>query len=300
MKQRPIPQESGILILGLGMIGGSLAAALRRQGYPGIIRGSDVCLGELELGQKMGLIDSGDPDPLTQLDDISMVVLCVPVMAIGPLITRLAPYVADRGIIITDVGSSKSVIRDAVVAAMGHMPPWLVLGHPIAGAELSGVAAANPERYVEHKVILTPETQTPIGYVERVATVWQAAGAEVVTMTVQHHDEILARTSHLPHLLAFSLVDTLAHQDEGLDIFRYAAGGFRDFTRIAGSDPVMWRDIFLGNREAVLGALDDFEDGLARLRRAIEQGDADTLQAIFQCASKARHHFQTLLNQTTS
>lgn len=300
MKQRPIPQESGILILGLGMIGGSLAAALRHQGYSGVIRGSDVRPNELALGQKMGLIDSGDVDPFTQLDDVSMIVLCVPVMAIGPLVMQLAPYIADRDIVVTDVGSSKRVIRDAVVAAMGYMPPWLVLGHPIAGAELSGVAAANSARYVEHKVILTPEVQTPVCYVNRVATVWQAAGAEVVTMSVQRHDEVLARTSHLPHLLAFSLVDTLAHQDEGLNIFRYAAGGFRDFTRIAGSDPVMWRDIFLGNRDAVLGALDDFEEGLARLRHAIEQGDADTLQTIFQCASQARHHFQTLLNQTTS
>lgn len=297
---RPIPQESGILILGVGMIGGSLAAALKQQGYPGVIRGSDVRQDELTLGQEMGLIDSGDIDPLTQLDDISMIVLCVPVMAIGPLVMHLAPHIADRDIVVTDVGSSKSAIRDAVVAAMGDIPPWLVLGHPIAGAEHSGVAAAIPERYMAHKVILTPEHATPERYIERVAEVWQAAGAEVVVMSVERHDEVLARTSHLPHLLAFSLVDTLAHQDEGLDIFRYAAGGFRDFTRIAGSDPVMWRDIFLGNRDAVLGALDDFEAGLARLRQAIEQGDADALQAIFQCASQARHHFQTLLNQTTS
>ena len=300
MKQRPTPQESGILILGVGMIGGSLAAALKQQGYPGVIRGSDVREEELVLGQQMGLIDSGDTDPLTQLDGISMIVLCVPVMAIGSLIERLAPHVADRDIVVTDVGSSKSVIRDAVVASMGYLPPWLVLGHPISGAEHTGVAAADPERYVAHKVILTPEPQTAERYVERVAAVWEAAGAEVVTMSVERHDDILARTSHLPHLLAFSLVDTLARQDEGLDIFRYAAGGFRDFTRIAGSDPVMWRDIFLGNRDAVLGALDDFEAGLARLRRAIEEGDAESLHAIFQCASQARHHFQTLLNQTTS
>lgn len=282
------------------MIGGSLAAALKQQGYPGIIRGSDVREDELVLGQEMGLIDAGSTDPSTQLDDISMIVLCVPVMAIGPLIMQLAPFVADRDIVITDVGSSKSVIREAVVSAMGYMPSWLVLGHPIAGAENSGVAAADADRYVAHKVILTPEESTPPRYIERVTALWEAAGAEVITMSVERHDDVLARTSHLPHLLAFSLVDTLARRDESLDIFRYAAGGFRDFTRIAGSDPVMWRDIFLGNRDAVLGALDDFEEGLARLRHAIEVGDADALQSIFQCASQARHHFQTLLNQTTS
>lgn len=300
MTHRPIPQESGILIIGVGMIGGSLAAALKQQGYTGKIRGSDVRQSELDLGRSMGLLDSGNIDPLTQLDDVSMIVLCVPVMAIGPIVARLAPHIADRDIVVTDVGSSKCVIRDAVVEAMGAVPPWLVLGHPIAGAEHSGVAAADPARYAAHKVILTPEQSTPACYIERVATVWQAAGADVVSMSVERHDDVLARTSHLPHLLAFSLVDTLARQDEGVDIFRYAAGGFRDFTRIAGSDPVMWRDIFLGNRDAVLGALDDFEQGLAKLRQAIEQGDADTLHDIFQCASQARHHFQTLLNQTTS
>lgn len=300
MKQRPVPLESGILILGVGMIGGSLAAALKQQGYDGIIRGSDLCEAELALGQTLGLIDSGDVDPLTQLEGISMIVLCVPVMAIGPLIARLAPHIADRDIVVTDVGSSKSIIRDTTVAALGYMPSWLVLGHPIAGAEHTGVAAADAGRYVAHKVILTPEQDTPLSYIARVARVWEAAGAEVVTMSVSRHDAILARTSHLPHLLAFSLVDTLARQDESLDIFRYAAGGFRDFTRIAGSDPVMWRDIFLGNRCAVLDALDDFEQGLSHLRQAIERGDAETLQDIFQCASDARHHFQTLLNSTTS
>lgn len=300
MKQRPMPQESGILILGMGMIGGSLAAALKQQGYPGRIQGSDVRENELVLAQQMGLIDGGDIDPLTQLDGMSMIVLCVPVMTIGSLVMRLAPYIADRNIVVTDVGSSKSVIRDTVVDAMGYMPPWLVLGHPIAGAEHSGVDAADPERYNAHKVILTPEYQTPAHYVERVTTLWEATGAEVVTMSVKRHDDVLARTSHLPHLLAFSLVDTLARRDEGFDIFRHAAGGLRDFTRIAGSDPVMWRDIFLGNRDAVLDALDDFQEDLARLRHAIEERDADTLQSTFQCASQARHRFQALLNQTTS
>ena len=292
--------EAGILILGLGMMGGSLAAALKHHGYSGVIRGCDQQEDDIALGQQMGIIDGGGTDPFALLDGISMIVLCVPVMAIAPWVIKLAPVVRARNIIVTDVGSSKGAVRDAVVAALGEMPAWLVLGHPIAGSEHSGVAAADPKRYVANKVILTPESDTPSAFTARVASLWQAAGAEVVTMSVRRHDDVLARTSHLPHLLAFSLVDTLAHQDERFDIFRYAAGGFRDFTRIAGSDPVMWRDIFLSNRSAVLDALDDFEAGLAQLREAIDESDADALHTIFVRASRARQHFQTLLDKTTS
>ncbi len=293
--------ESRILIVGLGLIGGSLAAALRASGYQGRIVACDPNKDEVALGIELGLVDAGGTQLSELLDDVSMVVLAVPVLAMESVMTTLAQALpnASVDVVITDVGSTKTTIRDCAERVFGRVLPNIVLGHPIAGSEKSGVAAANPSLYVNHKVILTPEPNVDADALARVEKLWQAGGAEVLQMSVERHAQVLARTSHLPHLLAFSLVDTLARQDERLDIFRYAAGGFRDFTRIAGSDPVMWRDIFIANREAVLSSLDDFEAGLKRLRYAVESGDSDALIATFDRASHARHYFDTLLNKTS-
>jgi len=303
--------ESRILIVGLGLIGGSLAAALRAAGF-GAAKNSAAGFGdtilscdsdpdEIARGIEAGLIDGGDTRLEKLIDGVSLVVLAVPVLAMRGVIGELAGLLgrAAPEVVITDVGSTKAAIRDCAIAAFGRVPRNLVLGHPIAGSEKSGVAAANPALYVDHKVILTPEPDTDPAALARVRALWAACGAEVLTMSVARHDQVLARTSHLPHLLAFSLVDTLARQDERLDIFRYAAGGFRDFTRIAGSDPVMWRDIFIANRAAVLASLDDFEAGVARLRDAVERGDGDAMLATFDRASHARHYFESLLNKTS-
>nr|WP_275425983.1 bifunctional prephenate dehydrogenase/3-phosphoshikimate 1-carboxyvinyltransferase [Salinicola peritrichatus] len=296
MSQNP-DRDSTLLIVGLGMIGGSLAAALKAGGYGGRILGCDRDADEIATGLEMGLIDEGGREmaPLVERSDV--VVLAVPVLAMEPVLKQLAPLVGER--VLTDVGSTKRVVCDAARAAFGRMPANFVPGHPIAGSEKSGVAAANPALFRHHKVILTPEADTDPGALGRVRALWQRCGAEVLEMPVDRHDQVLARTSHLPHLLAFSLVDTLARQDERLEIFRYAAGGFRDFTRIAGSDPVMWRDIFTANRDALLAALDDFENGLARLRAAVAKGDSDAMLGTFDRASHARHYFETLLNQTS-
>lgn len=293
--------EARILIVGLGLIGGSLAAALREAGFRGTILSCDPDVDEIARGIEMGLIDGGDSRLDDVIDGATLVVLAVPVLAMRGVMRELAGLLgrAAPGVVVTDVGSTKAAIRDGAVAAFGRMPPNLVLGHPIAGSEKSGVAAANPALYVDHKVILTPEPDTDPAALSRVRTLWAACGAEVLEMDVARHDQVLARTSHLPHLLAFSLVDTLARQDERLEIFRYAAGGFRDFTRIAGSDPVMWRDIFIANRDAVLASLEDFEAGVARLRDAVERGDGDAMLATFDRASHARHYFDTLLNKTS-
>lgn len=293
--------ESRILIVGLGLIGGSLAAALRAAGFRGAILSCDPDPDEIARGIEMGLIDGGDTRLENVIDGVSLVVLAVPVLAMRGVMSELAGLLgcAAPEVVITDVGSTKAAIRDCAIAAFGRVPPNLVLGHPIAGSEKSGVAAANPELYVDHKVILTPEPDTDPAALARVRALWAACGAEVLEMDVARHDQVLARTSHLPHLLAFSLVDTLARQDERLEIFRYAAGGFRDFTRIAGSDPVMWRDIFTANRDAVLASLDDFEAGVARLRDAVERGDGDAMLATFDRASHARHYFESLLNKTS-
>ncbi|WNL40672.1 bifunctional prephenate dehydrogenase/3-phosphoshikimate 1-carboxyvinyltransferase [Halomonas sp. PAMB 3264] len=293
--------EPRILIVGLGLMGGSLAAALKSRGFEGEILACDPDEGEIALGVEMGLIDSGGRELEALLDGVSLVVLAVPVLAMEPVLERLKAGLerAAANAVVTDVGSTKGVIRDCVERVFGELPTNVVLGHPIAGSEKSGVAAANPALYIDHKVILTPEPDTDPVALGRVYALWQACGAEVLEMSVERHDQVLARTSHLPHLLAFSLVDTLARQDQRLDIFRYAAGGFRDFTRIAGSDPVMWRDIFIANREAVLASLDDFEAGLKTLRTSIERGDSDALIATFDRASHARRYFGTLLSQTS-
>ncbi|EPC03458.1 cyclohexadienyl dehydrogenase [Litchfieldella anticariensis FP35 = DSM 16096] len=299
--QQAVVDESRILIVGLGLIGGSLAAALKSAGFKGEIVACDRDPDEIARGVAMGVIDGGDTQLATLVTGSTMIVLAVPVLAMDAVMEELAIRLihTDSQVVITDVGSTKAAIRDSARRAFGQLPANLVLGHPIAGSEKSGVAASDPDLYRQHKVILTPAVDTNPAALVRVRTLWGACGAEVLEMDVERHDQVLARTSHLPHLLAFSLVDTLARQDERLEIFRYAAGGFRDFTRIAGSDPVMWRDIFLANRDAVLTALDDFEVGVARLRHAVEAGDGDAMLATFGRASHARHYFDTLLNQTS-
>ncbi|WNK18992.1 bifunctional prephenate dehydrogenase/3-phosphoshikimate 1-carboxyvinyltransferase [Halomonas piscis] len=290
----------GLLIVGLGLIGGSLAAGLRASGFGGRITACDPDAGELRRGLDMGLIDAGSTRLAELAPAADVIVLAVPVLAMEGLLAELdALNPGLKGQAVTDVGSTKATVRDAARRVFGRVPPTLVLGHPIAGSEKSGVAAADPELYAGHNVLLTPEADTDAEALARVRALWQACGARVLEMDVERHDAVLAQTSHLPHLLAFSLVDTLARQDARLDIFRYAAGGFRDFTRIAGSDPVMWRDIFTANRDAVLASLDDFEAGLARLRAAVEAGDGDAMLAAFGRASHARRYFESLLNKTS-
>ncbi|MFC0266919.1 bifunctional prephenate dehydrogenase/3-phosphoshikimate 1-carboxyvinyltransferase [Kushneria aurantia] len=288
--------ERGVLVIGLGLIGGSLLAALAENGFAGRRYGVDLDPQEVARARLMGLIEEGGSDPAPFMSQVSMIVLAVPVLAVAPLVARLAPLLTPDQVV-TDVGSTKVAIRDAVVAALGALPEWLVLGHPIAGAEKSGVAAAKATLFRHHTVIVTSAVHTDAAALARVERLWQACGAQLERMSVERHDQVLARTSHLPHLLAFSLVDTLARQDQRLEIFRYAAGGFRDFTRIAGSDPVMWRDIYLANRDAVLASLDEFENGIQALRRAVEAGDGDAMLATFARASHARHYFDRLLTQ---
>jgi 3-phosphoshikimate 1-carboxyvinyltransferase len=197
--------------------------------------------------------------------------------------------------VLTDVGSAKgNVVRAARLAFSGQGVRF-VPGHPIAGSEQSGVEAANAQLFRRHKVILTPSEQSDEAALALVDALWRELGADVEHMDVEHHDQVLAATSHLPHLLAFTLVDSLAKRSENLEIFRYAAGGFRDFTRIAGSDPVMWHDIFLANREAVLRTLDVFRDDLDALRDAVDAGDGHQLLGVFTRARVAREHFGKIL-----
>ena len=285
-------------ILGLGLMGASLALGLKRAGaverVVGYSRSADTRQQALALGVVDELADSVE----SLAGRCQLLVVCVPTLSVAAMFEVLAACGADC--IVTDVASVKGSVRDAAQQAWGRVPPRLVLGHPIAGAEKSGVAAGKADLYEHHKVILTPGADTDAGALAEVTAMWQAVGADVVHMSVEDHDRILAFTSHLPHLLAYSLVDTLAQQQCSYDIFRFAAGGFRDFTRIAASDPQMWHDIVLGNRAALLASLDQFSHYLGILRAAIEAGDSGTILDTFSHAKAERERFARMLAERSA
>jgi cyclohexadieny/prephenate dehydrogenase / 3-phosphoshikimate 1-carboxyvinyltransferase len=287
-----------VAIIGLGLIGGSLAAAMRARGLARTIVAGSRSERTLDRGKLLGLIDDGSTDLASAVRGADLVFLAVPVSSMADTMAQMAPGLSST-VIITDGGSVKGKVIDAANHALPQHVSRFVPGHPIAGKEKSGVDAADASLYQNHRVILTPTAETDPEAVEKVRALWVAVGAEVLTMAPDEHDRVLAETSHLPHLLAFSLVDTLARQGDSLDIFRYAAGGFRDFTRIASSDPLMWHDIFRENRDSVLHAVDLFQQGLASFRQAVEQGDSDTLMAIMTRANSARAHFLALSARTS-
>lgn len=280
-----------VAILGLGMIGGSLALALREAGFASQILGYDRDRNALETGLARGVIDSACESPGDALA-ADIVVIAVPTIAAGDLLDELLALTAHgcQGPVLTDVASVKGNLAARALAA-GSAPPRYVPGHPIAGSERSGVAAAKGDLFARHRVILTPLPGQAPEALALVRALWEAAGADVLLMEVAEHDAVLAATSHLPHLLAYCLVDSLARSPRSEDLFRFAAGGFRDFTRIASSDPVMWRDVALANRAALLEAVDEFSARLASLREAIDAGDGDRLQATFSAAKAARDAF---------
>ncbi len=285
-----------VLIIGLGLIGGSLAKALKTRSCVAEVVGADRNQDECRLGLQLGVVDRIAEDLPAEVAAADLVVLAVPVKAMETVLEQIRPHLRLQTLL-TDVGSTKGNLVQAARRLFGHLPPTFIPGHPIAGAEKSGVRAADADLFEHHKVILTPLPETDANATLELARLWQAVGAEVLQMEVDRHDEVLAATSHLPHLLAFSLVDTLAREEENLDIFRYAAGGFRDFTRIAASDPTMWHDICIANREAILAQIDRYTGGVARLRAAIEQGDSEGMLGIFTRAKAARDHFTRLLNK---
>ncbi|WP_417531237.1 bifunctional prephenate dehydrogenase/3-phosphoshikimate 1-carboxyvinyltransferase [Marinobacter lipolyticus] len=289
------PLFSRVAVIGLGLIGGSLAKAMRENGLAKTVVGTDKREDELSLGVELGVIDRAAGTIAEAVAGCELVILAVPVRATRTVLEELKCHLpADA--ILTDVGSTKTSFVEDVRAVFGELSPRVIPGHPIAGSEKSGIRAANPGMFANHKVILTPPDNVDAGDLARLKALWEGCGATVLTMSVAYHDEVLAATSHLPHLIAFSLVDTLAGEDENLDIFRYAAGGFRDFTRIAASDPVMWHDIFLSNKDAVLRVIDHFTHDLDQLRTAIANGDGATMLRVFSRAKAAREHFSKMLS----
>jgi prephenate dehydrogenase len=272
------------------LIGGSLARALRAADAVGEVVGCGRSAANLKRAVELGVIDRYTHDPGEAVSSADMVFLAVPLGAMEGVFSAMRHHL-DSDAVITDGGSVKGQVVAAARAAFGHVPPRLVPGHPIAGTEHSGVDASFAGLYRNRRVILTPLAETSADAVDKVRRMWEACGADVSCMAVAHHDEVLAATSHLPHMLAFGLVDALARMRENDEIFRYAAGGFRDFTRIASSNPVMWRDICIANREALGAMLADFSNEMADLADAIRRGDGDHLLEIFERAKDARDRY---------
>lgn len=292
--QKSGPVVGRLVVVGLGLIGGSFAKGVRESGLCREVVGVDLDPQSRKLAVELGVVDRCEEDLEAACVGADVIQLAVPILAMEKLLARLAGMSLGQAVL-TDVGSAKGNVVRAARAAMPGRLGLFVPGHPIAGSEQSGVEASNAALFRRHKVILTPLDETDPTALAVVDRLWRALEADVEHMQVERHDEVLAATSHLPHLLAFGLVDSLAKRNENLDIFRYAAGGFRDFTRIAGSDPVMWHDIFLANREAVLRTLDTFRSDLDALRDAVDAGDGHQLLGVFTRARVAREHFSKIL-----
>jgi 3-phosphoshikimate 1-carboxyvinyltransferase len=286
-----------LVIIGMGLIGSSLAAAVRERNIAKEVIGVSRRKSTLEIALNNGIVDRCAEDLAQVASELSagdVVVIGVPTLSV-PEVLKQSVELLSPEVTITDVASVKESVVIAAQEMFGEVPPQLVPGHPIAGSEKSGVTAADSELFIDHRVILTPVESTSADHLKRTSALWEAVGAMVSTMTVQEHDQILAATSHLPHFLAYSLVDTLAGMNEKTDIFRYAAGGFRDFTRIAASDPIMWRDIAVANKKAVIEVMDKVMANLVSLRSLIENTEEDKLIAMFKRARDARNHFGSML-----
>ncbi len=283
-----------VVVVGLGLIGGSFALSLKKNQLCLEVVGCSRSQTTLEKGLELGVIDRAEYDLATAVKDADLVLLAAPIGSTESLLRAMAPGL-DGHTVVTDAGSVKGTVVAAARRVFGELPGWFVPGHPIAGSERSGVEAADSGLYENHKVILTPAHNTSPTALALVKATWQGMGADVVTMNVEQHDQVLAATSHLPHLLAFSLVDTLAKAEENQEIFRYAAGGFRDFTRIASSDPTMWHDIFMANGDTLLSTLEQFSDGLEVMKKAIIEQDSETMLGIMTRAKAARDHFTSML-----
>lgn len=279
-----------LAVIGVGLIGGSLARALRAAGEVGEIVGCGRGQANLERALELGVIDRYTQDVAAAVRGADMVFLAVPLGAMRDTFAAMKGHLAADAVI-TDGGSAKFSVIDDCCSVFGEVLPNLVAGHPIAGTENSGVEASFAELYQNRRIILTPTEETADAALQRVRQMWQACGGEITLMSVEHHDEVLAATSHLPHMLAFGLVDTLAQMKENDEIFRYAAGGFRDFTRIASSNPVMWRDVCVANRRALGKMMSHYLNEMQALADTIERGDADQLMAIFTRAKEARDRY---------
>ena len=288
-----------LVILGVGLIGGSLARALReRDDVAGAreVIGVGRSAGSIERARELGVVDAtaslaDDASLRAALSGADFVLLAAPVAQTRVLLERIAPFLDDTTIV-TDAGSTKSDVVAAARAALGARIGQFVPAHPIAGREKSGVDAALPDLYIGRNVVLCALPENRADDVERVAAMWRATGACVHTMSAQQHDRVFASVSHLPHVLSFALVEQILNSPDAALKFSFAAGGFRDFTRIAASSPEMWRDVCVANRSALLDEIDAYTAVLARLRASIAAADGAALEAVFARSREAREQWQ--------
>lgn len=277
-----------VALIGLGLIGSSLSHVMRRENLAGRITGYARSAATRAIAKSIGLADEIHESAAAAVKDADLVILCTPVGAYGKVAAEFGPHLK-AGATVTDVGSVKS----AVVRDVGpHLPAHVhfIPGHPVAGTEQSGPESGFAELFLNRWCILTPLPESDAAAVKRLETFWRACGSNVEKMSPEHHDMVLAITSHLPHLIAYNIVATAADIEDvtNSEVIKFSAGGFRDFTRIAASDPTMWRDVFLNNKDAVLETLGRFSEDLALLQRAIRWGDGDTLFNLFTRSREVR------------
>ena len=293
-----MPQFDRVALIGIGLINSSLAHAMRRYGIAGHITVGDTNAAHCERAMELGIADAVFTDNALAVRDADLVVIGVPLSAVAPVAQQVGVHLK-VGAIVTDVCSTKtSVIRDLVP----YLPEGVhfVPGHPIAGTEFSGPDAGFAEVFEKRFCLLTPLPETPAAVVERVADMWTTCGMTVEMMDAEHHDRVLAITSHLPHLIAYTIVGTATQLGADLEeeVIRYSASGFRDFTRIAASDPTMWRDVFLNNRDAVLDVLARFNADFARMQDAVRDGDGAALFEWFARTGAIRRGIVNLQQHT--
>lgn len=277
-----------LVIFGVGLIGGSVALALKKAGSSPQIVGVGRNQDALQTALDLGVIDEASSDVASTLQHADLVLIATPVAQTPKILATIKPYLSAHTVI-TDAGSTKSDVLGYAADVLGAQSSQFIGGHPIAGAEKSGVTAAMADLYLNKNVVLTPALNTSEHAIKLTEQLWQRCGANVSQMTAKTHDSIFAAVSHLPHLLAFALVDDIASRPNAAQLFGFAASGFRDFTRIAGSNPEMWRDISLANKDALLNELNAYEAELLTLKTLLQNEDAAGLQALFERASVARN-----------
>lgn len=276
-----------IAIFGVGLIGGSFALALKKAGAVGEVAGVGRSAEVLARAKALGIIDRACGSAAEALAGADLVLIAAPVAQTGNILSAILPHLG-AGTVVTDAGSTKCDVVAAARAALGERIAQFVPGHPIAGREQNGPEAALDDLYAGKKAVLTPLPENRAEDVERVAAAWRGCGAIIHRLTPEEHDKVFAAVSHLPHLLAYALVDDIARKPHADLLFQYAASGFRDFTRIAGSSPEMWRDISLANRGALLAELDAYVVQLAAVRERLAAADGAALEAVYANAQHAR------------
>ena len=284
------PAFRKVVIFGVGLIGGSFALALRRANAVGEVVGFGRSAATLKQARQFGLIDRIGDDVEREVRDADLILLATPVAQMAEIFARIAPHLG-TSTLITDGGSTKGDVVAAARQQLGKEIARFIPAHPVAGAELSGPAAALAELYQGKKVVLTPLPENSAADIARVRAAWEACGALVSELSPGQHDEVFAAVSHLPHLLAFTLVHDLAQRDDRDLLLSFAASGFRDFTRIAASSPEMWRDISLANRDALLREIEQYAAELYKLHQALQLRDAAKLEEIFSLAREVRSNW---------